>query len=347
MQFHLSYVVGRAPPPVLDLLTRCLQYDPAKRISAAECLQHPCLLQETSQNQTRVKDAQNLHHIVASSEQTFRINTTPPYRALLPTNIPTNSPEVEKYNHPLLVNLQKTTLQQHSFLRNLEITRDILPPVNVLLAEHEWSFDVRARMATWVIDITSAYDPVTTCQRTAFYALALMDAYYARCLNASSSGSGTKTHETHLREASASFETIPAPSPPCAMELVGACCMHIASKCEDVSYIGIRDLANSLPNGYESGEFLLVEEEVLNVFQFDLYLPTVIDFLGLYMDCLPELTEAVELQSFCQYLAMCTLLCTDFNGFEPSRISAAIVSYALSYKSDGSKNTTAVVWVSA
>jgi hypothetical protein len=58
-------------------------------------------------------------------------------------------------------------------------------------------------------------------QRTSYFAVALADAYFvtAKQREAPISGYGEW-----------------------AM-VVGACCMHIASKCEDVSYIGIRDIA--------------------------------------------------------------------------------------------------------
>ena len=280
-----------------------MQYDPIRRFSADECLQHEYFINTSSQA------AQ------PSSDVKYEIEM----------------PSVEEiYNASELLNLRKTTLRQYSFLRGLEVDRSILPPLSVLMNDLLWSFDMREKMAAWVIEITSVYEPISSCQRTAYFAIALIDAYYAKCLN----GQNSTSYDEGIIYT-------------CSMDLVGACCMHIASKCEDVSYIGIRDLAMSLPDAYAPAEFLLVEEEILNIFQFDLYLPTVIDFLGLFLECLPAFKDSIEIQTFCKYLGMLTLLHFEFNEYEPSRIATAIASYSLSYNSDGTKNQDAkVVWVS-
>lgn len=299
-----------------------------------ECLEHSYFesQQREAHSSSLVSSGTSLSSLSSSSS------------SLTVTRNSSNSREAVHYHTPELIHLHKTTLRQYSFLRSLEPTRDVLPDNTVLLNDSEWNFALREAMAAWIIEITCAFDPVTICQRTAFFAVALLDAYYARCLNPRpvvSSCSRRKPSTTCTSSTSSSVMT-------CAMDLVGPCCMHIASKCEDVFFIGIRDVASSLPNEYEPAEFLLVEEEVLNVLQFDLYIPTVVDFLGYYLECIPELFNAPpEIHNLCQYLSMSTLLTIDFNAFEPSRTATAIVSYALSYKADGTKEKDEqAVWVS-
>jgi hypothetical protein len=57
-------------------------------------------------------------------------------------------------------------------------------------------------------------------------------------------------------------------------QLLGATCLHVASKCEDVSYIGVEDLAMCADNVYTSAEVLKMEEKLLNTLNFTLSIPT-------------------------------------------------------------------------
>lgn len=57
-------------------------------------------------------------------------------------------------------------------------------------------------------------------------------------------------------------------------QLLGATCLHVASKCEDVSYIGVEDLAMCADNVYTSVEVLEMEEKLLNTLNFTLSVPT-------------------------------------------------------------------------
>ena len=56
-------------------------------------------------------------------------------------------------------------------------------------------------------------------------------------------------------------------------QLLGATCLHVASKCEDVTYIGIRDLAQQAVDSqmFQGRDILDLEERVLNALSFDLY----------------------------------------------------------------------------
>ena len=57
-------------------------------------------------------------------------------------------------------------------------------------------------------------------------------------------------------------------------QLLGATCLHVASKCEDVSYIGVEDLAMCADNVYTSVEVLEMGEKLLNTLNFTLSVPT-------------------------------------------------------------------------
>mmetsp|Transcript_36467 Transcript_36467/g.67930 ORF Transcript_36467/g.67930 Transcript_36467/m.67930 type:complete len:788 (-) Transcript_36467:10-2373(-) len=310
---RLASVVSRADQQELGFLQECLQFSPQRRVSAEECRMHPYLEGvEIAQHDlappaamTRASSVSSMCSVTSSLSRSTSIATRD---FSIPDDI------IESHLH----HLHKTTLRQLAFLRGLESQRKLLPDVNVLQRDPEWTFELREATATWVLHTTAAYDPTALCQRAAYFAIALLDEYYARCLT-----------PEKLKENSVIMTS--------SMDIVGACCMHIASKCEDVSFIGIRDLAGSLQMNYEAGELLLVEEEILNIFQFDLYIPTVIDFLSIYLECVPEMNGVPELHSLCKYLAMITLLTIDFNAFEPSRVAAAIVSYALSFNRDGTK----------
>lgn len=67
-----------------------------------------------------------------------------------------------------------------------------------------------------------------------------------------------------------------------SFQLLGATCLHVASKCEDVSYIGVEDLAMCANNIYSSTEILRMEESLLNGLDFCLAVPTGIVF-GVYI----------------------------------------------------------------
>mmetsp|Transcript_9130 Transcript_9130/g.19738 ORF Transcript_9130/g.19738 Transcript_9130/m.19738 type:complete len:659 (-) Transcript_9130:3901-5877(-) len=66
-------------------------------------------------------------------------------------------------------------------------------------------------------------------------------------------------------------------------QLLGATCLHIASKCEDVSYIGVEDLVVCADKVYKPEDVLQLEEHVLNALDFRISVPTVIDFLNVFV----------------------------------------------------------------
>ena len=118
--------------------------------------------------------------------------------------------------------------------------------------------------------------------------------------------------------------------------MIGTTFLHIASKCEDVSYIGVADLI-ALPLGHpqeepqkQAAELLELQEKVLNVLEFRLAVPTVLDFLQgfLYGMELDRFQTFSQLMSACTYFAELSLLELQFTSFLPSCTAAAIVAYS-------------------
>ncbi|KAH9253534.1 hypothetical protein BASA81_008581 [Batrachochytrium salamandrivorans] len=122
--------------------------------------------------------------------------------------------------------------------------------------------------------------------------------------------------------------------------LLDITCLHMASKCEDVSYIGVGDLIN-LPPPLEneagnlmdreklSQMLLKLQEKVLSVLDFSLQIPTVLDFcLGfcfkLQIEVPPQQSKWYE--TMC-YFAELSLLHSGLVRFRPSRIAFGIVVF--------------------
>jgi hypothetical protein len=78
-------------------------------------------------------------------------------------------------------------------------------------------------------------DNFDMCQRTAFLAVAYTDLYLHR-------------PDITMQKR--------------RLQLLGASCLHVASKCEDVSYIGNEDLANCADNVFTPADVLDMEETV-------------------------------------------------------------------------------------
>jgi len=150
---------------------------------------------------------------------------------------------------------------------------------------------------------------VQMSQRTVFFAIAILDRYYAAV-----------SDEIRLS---------------INVYLLGATCLHVASKCEDVTYIGIRDLVDQAigvvaqDNGYTGNDILRLEETVLNALNFDLYVPTSIDFLNIYINSVREIVSRKDIALFAKFITENTLLNSDTLDFPPSLVAAAAVAYSL------------------
>ena len=150
----------------------------------------------------------------------------------------------------------------------------------------------RSIVVSKLIDIFDAFEDHMS-PRTLYFAIALMDKYVLSC--------GQEGHPFRIEQP--------------LLLLLGATCLHVASKCEDVTYIGIRDLTLQAVEmdgeGFTGKDILNLEEKLLNVLNFDLYLPTIIDFLNIYTDCIKEFIENKQMCFFAKYIAESSLVCEE------------------------------------
>ncbi|EQC39305.1 CMGC/CDK/CDC2 protein kinase [Saprolegnia diclina VS20] len=110
-------------------------------------------------------------------------------------------------------------------------------------------------------------------------------------------------------------------------QLLGATCLHVASKCEDVSYIGVEDLSMCADNVYTSMQVLQMEEQLLNTLNFTLAVPTALDFLNIYQRSMVTLEKKTSMLA--QYLSELALQEYSFLKFLPSVVATCCLSLAL------------------
>ena len=202
-----------------------------------------------------------------------------------------------------MVNLHKTTLGQYTFFRKLEDSRS-----SYIIAESDtYNSSTRTDVVDWLIGIMDLFNLLMS-SRTVYFAIALIDAYMLneKCI----------TKETQRNN---------------DLRLIAATSLYIASKCEDVSHIGLGNLAfhNDIEHSsFESSDILSTEEALLNALDFDIYLPTVIDYLHIQLHCVPELLD-VTLGMFAKYMAEISILHWRFLDYSPSMIAVSICVYSL------------------
>eukprot|EP01041_Mallomonas_annulata_P004247 gene4247-8443_t len=298
--------VGNANEIEFDFLSRCLRFEPMNRISAQEAIKHPYVAPSTADLKWKDSDSSTVTGMVTvpcssrddaaielvsigeqqSASSSVSSSDSDYHRSL--DSLLDDLEIKQKYFHNDLVILHKTTMRQYYFLRQLESTtsplhshedggcrkrlglrgpdRSSSPSVDSPQissegdeAKHAARAAGRAELVDWLIEVLDVFD-YHMCLRTAYFAVALVDRFLISndsLFAASGDEDAFQTVEDRLR-------------------LLGATCLHIASKCEDVSYIGIKDLASqtSQHNAYEPREILVMEEIVLNTLGFDVYLPT-------------------------------------------------------------------------
>mmetsp|Transcript_867 Transcript_867/g.1612 ORF Transcript_867/g.1612 Transcript_867/m.1612 type:complete len:276 (-) Transcript_867:251-1078(-) len=154
----------------------------------------------------------------------------------------------------------------------------------------------RSQLVDWLVEVVDAFD---MCERTAFLATSFTDQYLTRIKG------DRKT-----------------------LQLIGATCLHIASKCEDVSYIGIEDLSKCADNGYSGADVIEQEQLILNELGFELAIPTVLDFVNVYREIAPSAFESERVYFMCKFLAEVTLLETGALKFKPSLLAVCILVYS-------------------
>ncbi|EEY62343.1 cell division protein kinase, putative [Phytophthora infestans T30-4] len=116
------------------------------------------------------------------------------------------------------------------------------------------------------------------------------------------------------------------------LQLLGAACLHAASKMEDLTYIGVRDLVLCAENVYTATEVLEMEVKVLNTLNFALLVPTALDFLNIYGRLIPPIEKKTSMLA--HYLLELSLQEYQFLKYSPSVVATCCLSMAM-YMIDG------------
>lgn len=116
------------------------------------------------------------------------------------------------------------------------------------------------------------------------------------------------------------------------LQLVGASCMLIASKFEEIYPPEVAEFVYITDDTYTAKQVLRMESLVLKTLQFDLSVPTCKDFLNRYLLAAGAAEES-QLRFLSQYLAELSLISTTLTlSYRPSMIAAAsvlVASYTL------------------
>lgn len=195
------------------------------------------------------------------------------------------------------VDCDKTT-RQYSFLQKLDICLD--EPQHGPVSESD-----RLDLVEWLIAVMHSFrEDIDVHERTVFFSVVLFD----RVLAAAQS---LRIFTENIR-------------------VTGATCLLIASKCEDVSFLTINHLAErSMDSDLDEASMLQMEESILNCLDFDVYIPTTVDFLNVLLGYVREVDLIEALKPFTSYLAEATLLYKVFVRINKSAVAAAIVCYSL------------------
>lgn len=295
----LRTLLTKAGDKEIDLMGKLLKYDPDSRATALHALSHPYFADSThstsmSKSMTPVVPRSALQSVTATKLPQPRY--IPDMSALLSAGLSISSANVLN-QYFFLRELEDDQLYQRPYFKrsNPKVESDTSFPELELCPNRMETVDALVEIMDTI--------PMHMCTRTVFFAVAILDRYLSLF-------DGPEQYVADY-------------------ELIGSTCLHIASKCEDVSYISVKDLAaasQSIPDG---AAILRREEIVLNVLNFDLYIPTVIDFVGFFLECIPELKENKKISVCAEYLAEASLMFPGFLEYPPSLLATAIVSYAL------------------
>ncbi|GLE05577.1 hypothetical protein PINS_up014609 [Pythium insidiosum] len=181
----------------------------------------------------------------------------------------------------------------HAYLRQTE--RDTWKEIKYLSRQKTLRPAHRSMLVDWLIEVVDVFE---MCLRTAFLAVNYTDRFLDIVM----------VKKTRF-------------------QLLGATCLHVASKCEDVSYIGVEDLAMCADNVYTSAEVLKMEEKLLNTLNFTLSVPTALDFLNIYERMIPPIQKKTSMLA--HYLLELALQEYQFLRFLPSVVAACCMSMAL------------------
>lgn len=271
-----------------DLMKRLFAYDPAVRMTADQALRHPYITGSSIVRTPRTcRRSKHTSTEVAAEDSTQGARVSAATR-LIPPHLPPASEAPMRHMYHLLEVERDLGRQESTTVsgtargsshpanqgeNNTESRNESGEVVGAggLKASH------RCMLVDWIVEVVDVFD---ICQRTAFLAVRHMDRYLSR------------TQVTRQE-----------------YQLLGATCLHIASKCEDVSYIGIEDLALCADKVYQPQQILDMEEKVLNSLEFQLAIPTAWDFLNLLLELAPSVKSQLDgrLRELAYYLAEISL----------------------------------------
>lgn len=328
----------------LSLLSKFLEYDPDCRISAEDALLHEYFSIPASNSNRAVTKTQVAVEIDSDSTNDLPVGHRGYAKTLPAPAFSVKRSRPVNFNNSAFTNVcdvSPIVLRQYLYLRYLEddeiyarpyygrhtnlpisttvpmaINRSVSnssissisrlglnPAGNVTSGDVDVVCLHRMELVDSLIEIMDSIS-VHMCARTVFFAVSIFDRYLALC---------DKSREDLFIE----------------YELIGSTCLHIASKCEDVSYISVKDLALASRNISDGSAILKMEEAILNKLNFDLYIPAVIDFVGFYLASVPEFKEDSRESVLARYLSELSLMYPCFLTHPASMVATAIVAYSL------------------
>ncbi|CAH0478178.1 unnamed protein product [Peronospora belbahrii] len=127
---------------------------------------------------------------------------------------------------------------------------------------------------------------------------------------------------------------------PQRFQLVGVAALLIASKFEEIYPCDMNDLLYICERSYSKTDLIDCERDLLNVFKFNLAVPSVSTFLGFYLEHFDEDDKIIE--QLANYFAECSLLDFTFSAtYEPSIVACACLLAANCYVENQSPS---LVW---
>ena len=198
----------------------------------------------------------------------------------------------------------------------------------------------RSQLVEWMLSFL--FNASNVCDRTIFFAFTILDRFIHLVVFGNQQLLRPSTTHSHITAGTKEFSLISDETISMwDLLVIGATCLHIASKCEDVSYLAMSYIVHELKNcavyngqnelsKSENNVLVAIEEVVLNVLNFDLYLSIVYDFVVFYNQTM-ELEGCIRgaATHLAHYLAEVSLLFPEVTCVRMSVLALAIWSYVL------------------
>ena len=209
---RLSYFIGNAEDADLEVVGKCLLLNPAERITAHEASAHPVFGDSSSHNQS-VSSSSSSSGVSSSSSGVSSSSSS--------ESATLGAPLYALYNNARTLDsgaaLSETYLRKLHFLHQLELQSTSSGAGPLLLQGVE-----RSQVADLLVSTVMKFQDFM-CQRTLFFAMGLVDRFLQRTCAKGSQGCELFTARSNSRQG--------------ALAALSTTCLHVASKCEDTSYI--------------------------------------------------------------------------------------------------------------